>query len=167
MRNRAISTFNGLKAWYPNPSILQFFSHSLKTKDRNICLRSDNTKYNFSFEMRSRKYISTFREIVQTHHGKENFIINFLSTVVLTVLFISTLNFVFDIWCCSIEMISSLKMTQIFPIRIISVQSFCLGVTPTCDGFLFKRTSINNQSNSGKTRFESWMDDFFGKNHKV
>ena len=45
---------------------------------------------------------------------------------------------------------------QKFPIRIISVQSFCLGVTPT-----FKLTSIKNQSNSGKTSFESWMDDFF------
>ena len=77
--------------------------------------------------------------------------------------FISTLNFVFDTWCCSIEMISSVKITQKFPIRIISVQSFCLGVTPTCDGFLFKLTSINNQSNSGKTRFESWMDDFLGE----
>ena len=149
MRNRAISTFNGLKAWYPNPSILQSFLHSLKTKDRNICLRSDNTKYNFSFEMRSRKYISTFREIVQTHHGKENFIINFLSTVVLTVLFISTLNFVFDIWCCSIEIISSVKMTQRFPIRVISVQSFCLGVTPTCDRFLFKLTSTKKSIKLG------------------
>ena len=47
---------------------------------------------------------------------------------------------------CLIEIISFEKMAQKFPIRIISVQSFCPLVTLTYGGFLLKGEKLDYKS---------------------